>query len=281
MPAASGPLTHAGQPSHHLTLANGDRLLVALHGGHLLSWRAAGRERLYLSPRAVFDGQAAIRGGVPVCWPQFNARGPLCKHGFARHRPWSWDGAALDPNGDGGALRLRLQDDAHTRALWPHAFVLTLTLALQPGRLTLQLAVYNPGPTAWCFTGALHTYLRLDAVADARLSGLRGRPEWDALTDRRQPAPEALCLAGPFDRVYGPGARPLRLQDGDQVLAIEQSGWSDTVVWNPGACGAAALADLPTEDHAHLLCVEAAQVDTPVELAPGATWQGNQTLALC
>ncbi|NIC39579.1 hypothetical protein HA630_00680, partial [Aquabacterium sp. A08] len=103
VPAASGPLTHAGQPSHHLTLANGDRLLV--------------------------------------CGPQFNASASLCKHGFARHRPWAWGLATQDPTGDGGTLRL--------------------------------------------------------------------------------------------------------------------------------------------QDHAHLLCVEAAQVDTPAELAPGTTWQGSQTLALC
>lgn len=281
MPAAFGPLTHAGQPCQHLTLANGDRLLVALHGGHLLSWCAAGRERLYLSPQAVFDGHAAIRGGVPVCWPQFNARGPLCKHGFARHLPWTLDGAALHPDGDGGTLRLRLVDDERTRALWPHAFALTLTLVLVPGRLSLELTAHNPGPTSWRFTGALHTYLRVDALDRVHLSGLQGRPEWDALTDRRQPAADPLRIDGPLDRVYGPSARPMRLQEGDHALVIEQTGWSDTVVWSPGACGAAGLADMPAQDHAHMLCVEAAQVDSPVELLAGATWQGRQTLALC
>lgn len=275
-PHASGPVLHAGQPCHRLVLANGDRLLVALHGGHLLSWVAGGRERLYLSPLAVFDGQAAIRGGVPVCWPQFNLRGPLCKHGFARHLPWVLDAAALNAGGDSGTLQLRLADGAHSRAHWPHAFTLTLTLVLQPGRLVQTLAAHNPGPTSWAFTGALHTYLRLDEVAQATLTGLQDRPEWDALTDRRGVAPGVLRFNGAFDRVYSGPARPMRLQDGGHALDIAQSdAWSDTVVWNPGPAGAD---DVP--DPAHMLCVEAAQVDVPIELPPGGTWQGSQTLAV-
>ncbi|MFX6031775.1 hypothetical protein ABTE99_19565, partial [Acinetobacter baumannii] len=70
-------------------LPSGDVAIVALQGAQVLSWvMADGVERLYLSPRSVFDGHTAIRGGVPVCFPQFNQRGPLAKHGFARNLPW-------------------------------------------------------------------------------------------------------------------------------------------------------------------------------------------------
>ena len=46
---------------------------------HGLMWQRAadGVERLYLSPQTSRDGSTAIRGGVPVCFPQFNMRGPL------------------------------------------------------------------------------------------------------------------------------------------------------------------------------------------------------------
>jgi hypothetical protein len=49
--------TYCGQPCIRLTTAQGDSALVALHGAQVLSWVAGGRERLYLSPQAVFDGQ--------------------------------------------------------------------------------------------------------------------------------------------------------------------------------------------------------------------------------
>ena len=52
---------------------------VYLHGAHVTSWRPAGtrEERLFLSERSEFRGGAAIRGGIPVIFPQFAAEGPL------------------------------------------------------------------------------------------------------------------------------------------------------------------------------------------------------------
>ena len=78
-----------GQPGLRLRLPCGDTAWVALQGAQVLSWVASGRERLYLSPKTLLDGQSAIRGGVPVCFPQFNQRGPLPKHGFVRNLPWA------------------------------------------------------------------------------------------------------------------------------------------------------------------------------------------------
>lgn len=266
-----------GQRALRLTLPEGDGCVVALHGAQLLSWTTAdGAERLYLSPKAQFDGQAAIRGGVPVCWPQFNQRGPLAKHGFARNLAWE----PLDA--DVGQVALQLRDSAASRAFWPHAFELRLTVQLASGRLRTVLDVRNTGDAPWSFAAALHTYLRVHDITAARLQGLAGALRWDAVRDvRSAEASPALAFEGEFDSVYSVASPELTLRQGGEVLAIRQSAsCTETVVWNPGAALCARLADMPADGYQHMLCVEAARIDEPIVLAPGATWQAWQQLVV-
>jgi glucose-6-phosphate 1-epimerase len=267
-------------PSLHLRHPCGDTAVVALHGAHVLSWVAAGRERLYLSPRAVMDGQGAIRGGVPVCFPQFNLRGPLPKHGFVRNL--AWQGTMPQELAESGAvqLELSLQDDERSRAFWPLAsFSLRLVVTLAPGSLRVALHAHNCGADPWSFTGALHTYLRVDDIAQAAVDGLAGRARWDALTQEHSVQRDAVQFTGEYDSVFSAAPGPLVLHDGAQRLAIEQSpAFANTVVWNPGSALCARLPDMPVEGYQHMLCVEAAQVDSPVTVPPGAHWAGWQQL---
>jgi glucose-6-phosphate 1-epimerase len=117
-----------------------------LHGAHVLTWVSGGQERLYLSPQSTMDGQAAMRGGVPVCFPQFNQRGPMAdrlpKHGFARNVAWQADAPVLTH--DSAQLCLHLQDNARTRAWWPQAFALgTAHRPCARARLRISLHVHN------------------------------------------------------------------------------------------------------------------------------------------
>ncbi|MEN9905221.1 MAG: putative glucose-6-phosphate 1-epimerase [Pseudomonadota bacterium] len=266
---------YQGLPCWRLSLPGGDSLLVAEQGGHVLSWVAGGRERLFLSPRSAFDGHSPIRGGVPVCWPQFNQRGSGPKHGFARNLPWLYTAYDLGP--ESALFELTLCSSAQTRAIWPHEFELTLTLLLRPGRLRLALAARNTGTQPLAFGGALHSYFACDDVAQAELSGLQGRPEWDSLTDVHASAAEVLRFDAEFDRVYSGTAVPMTLREGVQCLRISQGdSWGDTVVWNPHVTKCASLADMESDGWRRMLCVEAARVFEPVTLAPGAQWQGWQ-----
>jgi len=63
---------------------------IYLHGSHVASWQHGGKELLFMSENAVYNGTKALRGGIPVCFPQFGNLGP-CKaqHGFARNLPWT------------------------------------------------------------------------------------------------------------------------------------------------------------------------------------------------
>jgi glucose-6-phosphate 1-epimerase len=264
----------SGLPACELALPQGDRLRVALHGAHVLSWVSGGQERLYLSPQSTMNGQAAIRGGVPVCFPQFNQRGPLPKHGFARNVAWQADVSEL--GAEQARLTLRLSDNPQTRAWWPRAFDLALHIDLSPGALQLTLDVHNTDDQPLAFSGALHTYLAVPDVTQATLHGLGGQPEWDSLTNTPAQAADTIRFAAEFDRVYEAAPDPLTL---NQTLHISQSpSWAHTVVWNPAQDLCKRLADMPDEGWRHMLCVEAAQVFTPITLPAGGRWTGWQRL---
>jgi glucose-6-phosphate 1-epimerase len=252
--ASVAPEDLQGQPCIRLCHAGGSSALVALHGAQVLSWHTAdGTERFYLSPDALFDGSHAIRGGTPICFPQFNTRGPLPKHGFARNTAWQ---CAEHGTAEGGEVyaTLCLRDSEATRALWPVAFEARLRV---------------------------HSYLRVRDLAHVRLHGLEGAPVWDAVRDARHAEAAApLAFTEEFDRVYAAPGHVLHLREPSGGLAITQSAsFADTVVWNPGAALCATFKDMPAEDYRHMLCVEAACVEQPVHLAPGAQWHGWQELA--
>ncbi|WP_295373968.1 D-hexose-6-phosphate mutarotase [uncultured Pseudacidovorax sp.] len=268
-------ITVQGQPAVELSATTGDQVTVALHGGHVLSWRSAdGTERLYLSPKAVFDGRAAIRGGVPVCFPQFNQRGPLVKHGFARNLPWQ-----VVPDAAADTVSLGLTASDETLAVWPELFQLRLNVHVPKANLLrIDLQVRNTGTTPWPFTAALHSYLQVDDLADVQLQGLQGAARWDAVRDERSTeGREVLRFGEEFDSVYAAPAHPLVLRAGSGELRITAAPTCpETVVWNPGPALCARLADMPADGWRHMLCVEAAAIDTPVELAPGSEvhlWQ--------
>ncbi len=279
---------YQGLEALELLAPDGARATLLLHGAHLVSWvPASGAEQLYLSPKSAFATGQAIRGGVPVCFPQFAGRGPLKKHGFARTKPWQLVSAEV---GDDDALAvLRLTDDAASRMVWPHGFEAELSVRVAGQTLELELACENTGESEFEFTTALHSYLRLGALGDASLSGLAGLHYLDAVTGQTQRQRSDLLLPGSpglqdLDRIYYQVGQPLLLTEQGEGpvrrLEIRQQGFADAVVWNPGAAKCAELADMPPQGYEHMLCVEAAAIEHPVRLAPGESWVGLQSLSL-
>lgn len=268
-------------PGIRLDAGSNGHAFVAAQGAQVLSWQATdGIERLYLSPSTgglTRDRRTAapIRGGVPVCFPQFSDRGTLVKHGFARNLPWR-PGARSQ-----ASLAMTLHDDDASRQHWPHAFDAQLEVRLEPGRLDIVFRVANTGDTPFSFMTALHTYLRVEDVRRLKLLGLQGVSYQDATdqcTVKTQEEAE-LAIPGEVDRVYMNTPGTVKLIDSDRsLLTISQSGFFDTVVWNPGPDRARLLADMPDEDWLHMLCVEAACASAAVTLEPGAHWEGSQRL---
>ena len=251
---------------------DGARLEARRHGGHVVGWTpAGGRERLWLSPLARCGPGEAIRGGLPVIFPQFAGRGPLPKHGVARDREWQ-----LAPSAP-GAWKAVLNDDTATRAIWPHAFELTLTATAVGDRLDTELAVRNTGDASFTFTAALHGYLALGGP-DATVHGLGGhRAEDNEQGNRVVTVPDGpLVAVDQRDIAVRDVSGPVTLDDPVLgPLTLTADGFADRVLWNPGPD--AGLGDVPPGGASGFVCIEAAQL-TPVTLAPGETWTGLQTL---
>lgn len=87
---------------------------VALHGAHVTSYATNGVERLFTSSKSSLTGPAAIRGGIPLCWPCFGPPSPtspaanLKQHGFARTSLWRCAGQTSDATGAQAIFRASL-----------------------------------------------------------------------------------------------------------------------------------------------------------------------------
>jgi glucose-6-phosphate 1-epimerase len=259
-----------------------DGACVALytHGAHVTSWKpSSGEERLFLSAQSACAPGMAIRGGVPIIFPQFAAMGPLPKHGFARVNEWELLKAGRSTTGHGEA-QLRLTPNGQTRALWNHTFSATFVVTVKGMTLSLALSVLNDDTQPFQFTAALHSYLLVDDVRGATVLGLEGATFRDAAAGGAEGKQDdgALRASGELDRIYLDVRSPLELKDAVRRTRISMKGFSDVVVWNPGAERSASLTDMEPGGWLRMLCVEAAAIGTPVCLEPGERWTGQQML---
>jgi glucose-6-phosphate 1-epimerase len=260
-------------PAVQVTAPDGAQAIITLYGAHLVSWKSAGdAEQLFCSARSALDGSRAIRGGVPVIFPQFNERGPGLRHGFARVSDWALvdsgiEGGEGDDGDDGDKTRtafavfaLEPHDLSQgTAQAWPHDFLLQLRVSVGGDKLAMAFEVHNRGTAPFAFSCALHTYHLVDQVADVRIDGLRD---------------EALAIGDALDEIFY-GVQPrLTLRAGLATLSLEQDGFTDAVVWNPGAANAAALVDLADDEYQRFVCIEPAVI-APVTLGAGQQWRGN------
>lgn len=266
-------------PKILLTAPGGAQAVISLYGAHVTSWITPdGRERLFMSQRADFRPGAALRGGVPVIFPQFSGMGPLPKHGFARTSMWGPLGTRHESPGTATA-RFCLRDSDETCALWDHRFRLDLAVTVGGPRLEIGLQVANPGAQPFTFTAALHTYLRVDDIDAVTIAGLEGRAYREYGVDGVQDA-APLRIVGEVDRIYWQVPGPIVLHDGGHTVQVTASGFPDAVIWNPGPEKADALADMEPDGYRHMVCIEAAVIGNPVTLASGGVWHGSQALLI-
>ncbi len=248
-----------------------------LHGAQLTRWQPHGhRPVLWLSDQAIFKPDAAIRGGIPLCWPWFGPKpndATAKAHGFARTAEWTVHDVELLPDSSiNVALALTERDVAAASAVWRNAFSLTLDITVGES-LTLALTTKNTGRASFDITEALHTYLEVGDIRQASITGLDGVTFVDQLAGGARVAQTEsdIRFTAETDRVYLTEAS---CQLRDPVLKrrihVSKSGSGSTVVWNPWIEKTARLPDMSANAWQSMVCIEAANSnDARVRLAPG------------
>ncbi|NOH23443.1 D-hexose-6-phosphate mutarotase [Vibrio europaeus] len=247
---------------------------IALHGGHVLSFKPQGQEDLiWMSKQAAFDGKAALRGGIPVCWPWFG-RIAAPAHGFARNSEWTL--LEHRENENGVIIELGLLPSASTLAVWPHQFQAHLLVEIGD-QLKVTLDVTNTDDQPWTFSGALHTYLTVGDIEQAKTTGM-GAEYIDSLKggDICQGG-DVLQLTDTIDRVYTQPSEQIAVEDPvlNRSVVVENLGHNSAVLWNPWAEGAQGMADMQDEGYKTFLCVESTLHAPSIE--QGKTLQPNES----
>ena len=242
-------------------------LALARQGAQVLHFRTAGAAPLLWLSDCLKAPPAAIRGGVPLCWPWFGdhpSQASQPAHGVARTARWDW---SLDEDGaDGVALRA-----LPAVALWP-GLEAQVTVRVREGAIDIELESHNVGQETVELTQALHSYLAVGEVGEIEVRGLAGCEYLDKLkagAGARQDG--ELRIGSALDRIYRhEGVIEVRDPVLQRCLRVAKSGSASTVVWNPGD-GAVSMIDVGAEQQSAFVCVEAENtVLDPVRLAPGA-----------
>lgn len=261
-------------------------LLIAQQGAQILSYQRLGEPPLlWLSDQAIFRQGKSVRAGVPVCWPWFGnlQRNPTAvqamyqgeqapAHGLARTRDWQLLG--IEEAGKGLRIELQLPEAQGQLPGWPHKVELKLVVQLG-NDLGLTLTSRNTGSTPVTISQALHSYLAVSDVRQARVEGVEGLGYIETLADWEQRQQQgALTFTGETDRIYLGTPNTLSIVDPqwNRRINLTSSGSRSAVIWNPWTDRARELPDMADDGWQRMLCIETANVwDDVVTLQPGAS----------
>jgi glucose-6-phosphate 1-epimerase len=264
---------NGGLPRVQITTAFGSGEMY-LHGAQLTSWTPAGHaEVLFVSTKSCWQEGQAIRGGIPICFPWFRAKGDdhqAPAHGFVRTKTWQIE--SVVQNEGRVSVSMLTESDEQTRRWWPGEFRLIHRVTFG-SELKLELTCRNTGTTPLRFEEALHTYNRVSDVNEVRLHGLDGGHFLDNTDSNKEKTQIGdPSLVSQTDSAYMNTDSAVDLLDPKmrrRIRAQKEDSFT-TVVWNPWRDGAAGLKDLGDGEWKQFLCVEASNIlGAAVNLDPG------------
>lgn len=257
---------------------------VFLYGAAVTSWTIRGEDHLWMSETNKFQpGGKAIRGGIPICFPQFGPYGDLVQHGFARVSDWRIrDSYVANDTSVSAIFGLSSETGGEQVAKWPFKFDAEYMVTLSAIGLETKLSIKNIDDKPFQFTCAFHNYFKVSSVKNARIFGFenvpfRNRLDGDKENDGEEDQGAGSQIEQETDRIYPNAPEELAMFDFEllKVLKIKKTPTlPDATLWNPyGAEGA-------DPGWNGFICIEPACIVDPPTVQPGETWMGAQLLGV-
>lgn len=266
---ARAGLTELGWQGFSFWLLKGNwgYVLVAKQGGQLVQCKLSNHRYplLWLTdkPKPV---PAALRGGVPVCWPWFSDDLPMRNapaHGLARTAEWT----VVEADGDSGLMQLQPMSELVS------SVKLTQSINVGDDGVSITLNSHNGSDKLIDLTQALHSYLAVSDAAAIELQGLASSTYADKLRSMAVFEPEPTVPIPPYDRIYRHDGA-VRIVDAiwQRALCISKTCSDSTIVWNPGE-QAFEMIDIGADQQSRFVCIEAGNVKPfdPLQMAVGAS----------
>ncbi|CAG8783432.1 3294_t:CDS:2, partial [Racocetra persica] len=202
-----------GEEKVSLVHSSGSSAEVYLFGATVTSWKCGGKERLFLSKDSKLNGTKAIRGGIPLVFPQFAkasdpsaATANLPQHGIARISTWKWSGTDAD-NEEEVTVRFKLTDSEVPENLhkeWPKKFEIIFIVTLTANTLKNTFQVTNNGTEPFDFNALLHTYYSVPDISKASIKGLNDITYIDKVDNlaRVLDVKDSITIDRETDRIY-------------------------------------------------------------------------------
>lgn len=260
---------------------SGSSVTIYPYGAHITSFKtASGRDILFVSSSAKLDGSKAIRGGIPLVFPQFGQPDKSYpQHGFLRRNYWKM--GEINEGEDGCStceLYLDLKDVETCRGdgTWgkdtKYDCRITLMVNLVAEELTTTMKFDNIGNIPFDFQTLFHTYLKVEGgkALDSNLcnvSGLEGYSAEDKITGEEYIlGEEPIFIDREVDRIYQNSSKlglSVVVNTGGQKVGLKANATVDgketpvsVVVWNPHIEKAKGMSDFTDEQYHDMICVE-------------------------
>ncbi|RIA85433.1 galactose mutarotase-like domain-containing protein [Glomus cerebriforme] len=273
--------------------ALGSSAEVYFYGATLTSWKYHEKELLFLSKKSFLNGTKAIRGGIPLVFPQFGkasdssvATAALPQHGFARISKFEWIGVSVD-NESEVSVRFGLNDTQipeNVRKDWPKKFKLIFIVTLNDDTLRTNLIVKNEDKAPFDFQALLHTYYSVPDISKVSIEGFYNVSYVDKVNNfiTNVDNDQSIKIDQETDRIYANvPTETIKINLGDEsneVFLLKRINLKDTVVWNPWIDKAKGMSDYDDDEYKQMVCVEPGNVSNYITLNPEESWEGGQII---